>query len=100
MEPIYGGNYLVDRLEELKNAIDEYYGMVNLIRKQVKPEPDEIHEEPEALELYQLGKELGMPRVSGGIEDQPYIWLLEWSVAKQRSELHEQLFLSSNSQQP
>ena len=95
MEPKLGGTWLGDRLDELSSAIDEYYGMVNLIKNKIKPKPEEIHEEPEALVIYETCKSLGIPRVTGGYEEQPYIWLLEWSVAKQRSELHQQLFDNS-----
>ena len=95
MEPKLGGNYLSDRLEELASDVDAYYGMLNLIRNRIKPTPEEIHEKPESLIIYETCKELGISRVADCLEDQPYIWLLEWSVVKQRSELHEQLFANS-----
>ena len=95
MEPKLGGNYLADRLEELSEAIDKYYGMLNLIRNQIRPTPEEIHEKPEPLIIYEACKELGISRVADCLEEQPYIWLLEWSVVKQRAELHEHLFNNS-----
>jgi hypothetical protein len=96
VEPKLGGNYLSDRLAELSDAIDAYYGMLNLIRNKIRPTPEEIHEKPEPLIIYETCKELGISRVANCLEEQPYIWLLEWSVAKQRAELHEQLFANSS----
>lgn len=96
MEPQLGGTWIGDRLDELETAIDEYYGMLNLIKNKITPKGEEIVEKPEALSLYQMCKEMGIPRVSGPLEDQPYIWLLEWATAKSKSELHEHLLLIPN----
>jgi hypothetical protein len=95
VEPQLGGIYITDRLVELEKAIDDYYGMVNLLKAGITPKGDEIVDKPEALSLYDMCKEMGIPRVTGCLEEQPYIWLLEWATAKNKSELHEHLYLLS-----
>ena len=90
-----GSKSIERHLEDLEKAIDQYYGMINLIKRKIKPKPDEIYKEPEPLLIYELCIELGVQRVSGGLEDQPYIWMLERTVARNRSELHKQLFDNS-----
>jgi len=99
VEPEFGGTYLTDRLDELSTAIDNYYGMLNQYRLGIKPDADEIVDKPEALALYDMCKEMGIPRVEGCLEDQPYIWMLEWATAKNKVELHEHLLLLSQQQQ-
>ena len=95
-----GGNIVQTRLKELEEAIDNYFGMINQIRNGIKVPQDEVVEEPEALLLYDMCKEMGIPRVAGSLEEQPFIWLQEWAVAKQRSELHEALWQASRPKLP
>lgn len=42
---------------------------------------------PEALVLWQQCKALGLPLVSGGLVDQPHIWLIEIAVLLEEEEL-------------
>jgi hypothetical protein len=42
--------------------------------------------------LYEQCRDMGIPLVTGGLMDQPHIWLLEASVVKQETELLESLF--------
>lgn len=43
---------------------------------------DPMPGKPEALEKYEQCKELGLPLVAGGLQDQPHIWLLEVGVIR------------------
>ena len=71
--------------------------MENQIRAGLKVGSKEnpIIEKPEALIIYETCEDLGIPRVAGGYEDQPYIWLLEWSIVKNRSILQKNLIANS-----
>jgi hypothetical protein len=46
---------------------------------------------PEKLKVYEATKESGLPLVSGGLMDQPYIWIAIFEVVNQEITLHDAL---------
>jgi hypothetical protein len=42
-----------------------------------------VPEKPYALKLYEQIQELGLPLWSGGLLDQPYIWLQEYKICSE-----------------
>lgn len=75
---------LVALLENTREEIFEYYGLLNELKMGATSKAPKI---PAALATYQLVKEFGIPLVAGGVMDQPYIWLLQYEIAKQVSDL-------------
>ena len=67
-------------LEDLKSELWEYYGQLNEIRMGLKVDPETAIAKPEELIRYEQAKDLGIPYVDGGLQDQPYIWLMEHGV--------------------
>jgi hypothetical protein len=61
----------------------DYYGQGNEIRANIKINPEDVIEKPEALVRYEQSKDLGIPYVAGGVLDQPYIWMQEHGVIQQ-----------------
>lgn len=79
---------VIDNLEELKEAILNYYGAINENKAGLNtPLPDR----PEAMYLYDKCKSMGIPLVAGGLRDQPHIFLLEWNIVEQTSLLMQSL---------
>jgi len=69
----------------LRQALIEYYGAINEMKTLAESQPHivqkvTIPDKPEALILWQQCRELDMPLVDGGLEDQPHIWLEEISI--------------------
>ena len=75
-----------ERLKELREAIEQYFGLINEIRAGLKVRPEEL-QKPEALVLYEQCVQMGIPMVEGGIRDQPHIWLMEYAICSQETEL-------------
>jgi hypothetical protein len=76
-----GGRELIERLEVLREAIREYYGMLSEIEHGLKPE--KIVERPDVLEIIDRCKLMNIHRVDADYEHQPYIWMLEYQTAIQ-----------------
>lgn len=83
------GVELSERLKELESALREYFGALNEIKMglTVKNMPPK----PQALTWYERCKVLGIPLVSGGVSDQPYIWLQELAVVIEQKTFFELL---------
>ena len=80
-----GGIILSERLKELEAALGEYYGALNELKMGLKPK--KMPSKPQALLEYQRCKALGIPLVSGGVRDQPHVWLQELAVILNQEEL-------------
>lgn len=81
LEP--GGRWLAHYLRELQQQLWDYFGQLNEISLGLKPKPEDRIEKPQALVRYELTKELVVPYVAGGLQDQPFIWIKEHSVIRQ-----------------
>lgn len=80
-----GGSRVEGGLEELRQALFDYYGALNELRTLAESQPIlasqvKIPEKPEALKLWEMCQVNGVPLVSGGLLDQPHIWLEEQAV--------------------
>lgn len=69
-------------MRELEAILWDYYGQLNEIAAGVKPKPEDVIEKPEALMRYEQVRALNIPYVAGGLEDQPYITLMEDGVVE------------------
>ena len=49
----------------------------------LKPKPEDKIQKPEGLVRYELHKDLGIPYVDGGLQDQPFIWIKIHGVVAQ-----------------
>ena len=56
-----------------------YYGSLNEMKEGLAAD---LPEKPQALVLWEQCTELQLPLVSGGLMDQPFIWLQEVAVVK------------------
>lgn len=80
-----GGSRVEGGLEELRQALYNYYGAISELKTLAESDPSlasqvEIPEKPEALVLWEQCQANGIPLVSGGLLDQPHIWLEEQAV--------------------
>ena len=58
--------------------MQDYFGALNELKQGLAVK--EIPERPDALMRYEQCKSTGLPLKSGGLQDQPHIWLMEWEV--------------------
>jgi hypothetical protein len=72
-------------LERLRN----YFGGLNEVKAGL-PFPEGL-EKPEELILYEQIKEMGVPLVSGGVLDQPHIWLIIYGVISSEMKIWESM---------
>lgn len=79
-----GGSRVAEQLEALREEIRDYYGALNEIKAGLHPT---IPEKPTALRLYEQCKEMGISLVAGGLLDQPHIWLREYAICLQETQL-------------
>lgn len=91
MEWSAGGRTLEERLNELQVALQDYFGALNELAMGHPGLSVKVPEKPEALVLYQQCEKLGLPLVSGGLMDQPHIWLQEVAVIVDTKNLYEAL---------
>lgn len=78
MEGSSGGRFVEGKLQELREALDTYFGALNQAKEGLFL--GEIPDKPEALKKLEQCESLGIPLVSGGVMDQPHVWLLEMGV--------------------
>jgi hypothetical protein len=71
-----GGSIVGGYLDDLANGVRDYFGALNEIKQGLQGV--KIPERPEALIRYEMVKSTGLPLKSGGLLDQPHIWLLEY----------------------
>lgn len=77
----------------MKEEIEEYYGCLAEIRAGIRKKPPE---KPPILQTIDLMRKTGLPLVSGGLLDQPYTWLLQYSAAMDTVEAMEAINGGSN----
>jgi hypothetical protein len=75
-------------LEALRDYLLDYYGAINEVKANARSVKD-LLEEPEAAALYRKCKSMNTLLVSGGLLDQPHIWLLEWNIVENHKTLME-----------
>jgi len=85
METI-GGSGVAEGLEALRDALQEYFGVLSSIKEGLPVKA--VPEKPEALIKYDQCKAMGIPLVEGGLRDQPHIWLYEYAICQQQRELN------------
>lgn len=83
-----GGSKLEGDLQDLRRALEDYYGVLNAVKMGAATE---IPEPPEALVRYRQCQITGLPLVAGGLMDQPHIWLMEMSIVIEVTQLFERL---------
>ena len=79
-----------ESLEELRNYLLDFYGKINEVKAGAASTKD-LLEEPEAVALYRKCKSMNTLLVSGGLLDQPHIWLLEWNIVENQKTLFDNL---------
>ena len=87
-----GGSELRGILEKLTDEIDEYFGALNELKLGIR-KISQVPPPPYIFLLYMQTKEMGVPLVEGGLQDQPYIWLDQYAtclVAEQQWEMLNQ----------
>jgi hypothetical protein len=84
-----GGRLLIEKLDKLRTALQNYFGMLNEIKNKLKPET--VYEKPDVLEIIEICRDMGIPRVDADYEHQPYIWTLEFRTAIQEEALWKNL---------
>lgn len=79
-----GGRVVSEKLQSLRDALEDYFGAITALEngQQVS-----IPEQPEALTYYHSSTKMHIPLVEGGVMDQPHIWLMEYAICEQRTEL-------------
>jgi hypothetical protein len=87
-QSIGGGRIIAGKLDELRKALDEYYGALTMLKEGMSVR---IPEKPDALKLLEKCEAFGIPLVAGGLLNQPHIWLLEVGVIRNERELRERL---------
>lgn len=84
-----GAELVEQKLEELRAELQNYFGLLNeimLMNAVAKgSNSNKKPRKPEALWLYEQCKQTGLPLVSGGVLDQPHIWLQEYMICEQET---------------
>ena len=94
MEWCLGGSIVEDILRELRAELEEYLGSVNELRAGLRTT---IPPKPAALYWYEMVQSTGLHLVSGGLMDQPYIWLRQWELVEGVKKLFEEISRQKNS---
>lgn len=82
------GVELSERLKELESSLREYYGALNEMKMGIARK---MPPKPKALAVYEKCETLGLPLLSGGVMNQPFIWLQELAVIIETKTLFEVL---------
>lgn len=83
-----GGRALAEKLEALREAMHDYFGTLNEIKMGLTAK---VPEKPMAYDLYIKTERLGIPLVSGGLIDQPHIWLMELGVILETEQVYSSM---------
>ena len=83
-----GKRIVRDRLDEIQNEVQEYYGLLNELRMGAR---SSIPAKPEILVLYENLKLFNIPLVSGGYQDQPWLLTRMLLVVKNTVDMMERL---------
>lgn len=87
-----GGSLVARGLEELRQALEDFYGSINEYQALVESQPNlastiTIPDKPTSLILWEQCQAFGLPLLSGGVADQPHLWLEEVAVIRQTQQL-------------
>jgi len=82
-----GGIDLADYLQGIRDEIASYFGDLEDIAAGSRSS-NTIQTKPEVLIQYEQCKSMAIPLVSGGLMDQPYIWLMEWAICQQEEQMY------------
>lgn len=85
---LVGGIKIEKIKEETREAVDEYYGGLNELEFGVRSMPPQP---PDVLTMANAVEKFGTLFNSGGIADQPYIWLIQIWEALAEKTIHERL---------
>lgn len=83
---------LQGELNLLQEDLEEYFGTLNEIRAGLATKP--IAKPPE-LRLFEMLQETGLPMWSGGLMDQPHIWLYQYGLIKSVKAMFEAISQAS-----
>lgn len=72
-------------LRRLREELQDYFGALNELQAGIKG--TKIPDQPEALKKWRQCQTLGLPLCSGGVMDQPHIWLMEIAVVIEMQQL-------------
>ena len=78
---------IAEGLDKLETALHDYHGAINQLAEGLNV--TEPPEKPEALALWEQCQALGLPLISGGVIEQPTIWLQEVSVIVEVNTLYD-----------
>lgn len=92
-----GGIAVSELLSNLEADLRDYYGALNEIKMGLKAK---LPPKPEALIRYEQCQALGLPLVSGGVIDQPYLWLQELAVVIEQDNLFRILEARNKADKP
>ena len=91
-----GGRLVAEILDETRDEVREYFGTMNEVklgaRGRVPPKPDKLR-------VYETVKDSGLPILSGGFMDQPYLWTEIFEVIRQEVTLQQVLEEASRNAQ-
>ena len=90
-----GGSEILDYIESLREGIREHFGGINEARLGVRS-PDKIPPRPSELSVYEAVKDSGLPLVSGGFIDQPWIWNEIFAVVREELRIQQVLEDAAN----
>lgn len=79
-----GGSRLADQLNALREDLRNYFGALNEVKAGLNTK---VPDKPEALIRFEQCREMGIPLVDGGLLDQPHIWLMEYAICLQETQL-------------
>jgi hypothetical protein len=83
-----GGSKLAEYLRELREEVQVYFQAILAVADGM---PIEVPKKPAALIQYDQCIGMGIPLVSGGLKEQPHIWLLEFAICQQERETYTAL---------
>lgn len=83
-----GKQIISDEIKKIREEIEQYYGELNELKMGARGKPPK---KPDSLLMYEIVKDTGLPILSGGYIDQPYLLTLYFSVIKNTVETMEYL---------
>ena len=84
----FGGSLIREIVEEIRDGVREYYGQINELRMGARSKPPE---RPSFMSAYEAYKRFKAMPFAGGFSDQPYMWVIEYTIIESEVEFMEQL---------
>ena len=89
-----GGIILQREYDLLQTELENYFGQQTEIRAGLKPEEPLIAKSPELLR-YEMVNTTGLPVWSGGLQDQPHIWLGQYGIIDRVFKIYEAIRIAN-----